>query len=1088
MLGLSNREWHRLYPIAILYFLIMAGLAFGRSANDAFFIDEAGAENMPIIYLINSVMMVLISVIYSIIEKHLNRYRLFLGLLIIFAGALTTLRLLIDRNYFWMPYGLFCYYESFILMIQMHFWTYANDIFDPREGKRIFPYIGGAGLFGIITGGLMTAPVVQLIGTVDLFYVWVGAILLAMFPLFRLHQTINRQGIILHDFDEADVDTGVIQSMRNTINIPLVRALALLTVPLWLTVHTVDYLFYLAVEDTFTHRDEMTAFLGLLNGSISLSGLLIQFLITRRLLNRFGVALTFLSYSVSMTLGAVALTARTLIPGPVKASILHPKAMMIATARFLDEAILHSVYDSATQLLYNAIPGELRGQARAFINGLIEPLSTALAGGILFTLYQLDTSQTHIGMGATVMGVIWFLLALRVRPFYLRALMDSIGSRDIDQRSHAMHQLSASDDEQTDELLVNSIRNQNTEIALLSLEYLKSAPTRLDLNRLNEILPEVKPEVQISILDILGDAAYRSALPTLLSILDASETVGAVRAACIRAIAAMQSLSQIKKFPRFFNDPDYAVRREAIIAVLKDKKRIATNSKAYQALMALCRSRSMDARVEAAATIRVLGHPRFTDALIKLSGSKDPGVRYESIRSLGYIQDRKAVAQLVRLLEEEQFRHRAVNSLVRQGNPTLHVLHEELLNGGHSHVARINIIQCLGEIGNPHSIEVLGSMLVEQDIEIEDAAIHALAEIKERILDSGHEDAGEILERYFTPDIMNRVHRAYGAIVQKISRDGIYIQSLERENAPQKTKLLIDTLIRASNHREHVALKFLEILDRPERIRAAAASLRSRDRRAIAEAIELIEGAGKEGSALAWVLELKYNEEQLLDETLPLSDIMIQLLIQKQNPWITACVLFTIGELKLHDNYEMVSNHMDDTNPLIKFNAAIALSKLGGKIRGKVNVREVNKMAGNMERILFLRSVPIFADIDGYDLQWINEITREKRYRRGQIVFRENDLGDALYIILKGQIRILKGESIVLQVMEDRDCFGEMSILDEEPRSATAEVARDSTLLAIKRDDFQRLMLARPQIAVSMFKSISRRLREATSRLSQLPG
>jgi CRP-like cAMP-binding protein len=144
----------------------------------------------------------------------------------------------------------------------------------------------------------------------------------------------------------------------------------------------------------------------------------------------------------------------------------------------------------------------------------------------------------------------------------------------------------------------------------------------------------------------------------------------------------------------------------------------------------------------------------------------------------------------------------------------------------------------------------------------------------------------------------------------------------------------------------------------------------------------------------------------------------------------------------------------------------------------------VVKMNRDMERILFLRSVPIFSDVDGSDLQWINEIAHERKVRAGYVVFRENDIGDAMYIVLKGRVRVLKGSNLVLQIMEDKDCFGEMSILDREPRSATVETVVETTLLAIKRDDFQRLLLARPQIAFALFKTISRRLREATERLS----
>lgn len=145
-------------------------------------------------------------------------------------------------------------------------------------------------------------------------------------------------------------------------------------------------------------------------------------------------------------------------------------------------------------------------------------------------------------------------------------------------------------------------------------------------------------------------------------------------------------------------------------------------------------------------------------------------------------------------------------------------------------------------------------------------------------------------------------------------------------------------------------------------------------------------------------------------------------------------------------------------------------------------------MAVNMERMLFLRSVPLFSEVDGDDIFWINEITREQRYSGGEIIFHENDEGDALYIIVSGSVRIIKGleEQVTLDVLQGRDVFGEMSILDQEPRSATIETIEDTRLLVIMRDDFQRLLLARPRIAFSLFRTLSGRLRHLSTRLREV--
>jgi len=80
---------------------------------------------------------------------------------------------------------------------------------------------------------------------------------------------------------------------------------------------------------------------------------------------------------------------------------------------------------------------------------------------------------------------------------------------------------------------------------------------------------------------------------------------------------------------------------------------------------------------------------------------------------------------------------------------------------------------------------------------------------------------------------------------------------------------------------------------------------------------------------------------------------------------------------------------------------------------------------------------------------------------------------------------VIKGSEkpTTLAILQTGDCFGEMALLDSEPRSASIEVQKYANLLVLHRDDFQRLLLACPQIASALFKTLSRRLREANRKL-----
>jgi CRP-like cAMP-binding protein len=103
------------------------------------------------------------------------------------------------------------------------------------------------------------------------------------------------------------------------------------------------------------------------------------------------------------------------------------------------------------------------------------------------------------------------------------------------------------------------------------------------------------------------------------------------------------------------------------------------------------------------------------------------------------------------------------------------------------------------------------------------------------------------------------------------------------------------------------------------------------------------------------------------------------------------------------------------------------------------------------------------------------------------VLFREGEPGDRMYVIADGQVRIVKrvaGAEITIATLRTGDCFGEMSLLDDQPRSATAVVAQDSVLVVIERGSFEQLVRDNGEIAVRIMRRLSSRLREANRRLT----
>jgi CRP-like cAMP-binding protein len=135
-------------------------------------------------------------------------------------------------------------------------------------------------------------------------------------------------------------------------------------------------------------------------------------------------------------------------------------------------------------------------------------------------------------------------------------------------------------------------------------------------------------------------------------------------------------------------------------------------------------------------------------------------------------------------------------------------------------------------------------------------------------------------------------------------------------------------------------------------------------------------------------------------------------------------------------------------------------------------------MLSTVEKVLFLKSIDLFSQIPGEDLAQVALISSEEIREVGEEVFSEGEVGDALYIVVDGKIRVHKADRMIAELGE-RECFGEMAILDASPRSATVTALSETSLLKISREDFQEIMREKPEIAMGIIKVLTRRLRSA---------
>ncbi|MFQ5582032.1 MAG: Crp/Fnr family transcriptional regulator [Mariprofundaceae bacterium] len=137
-----------------------------------------------------------------------------------------------------------------------------------------------------------------------------------------------------------------------------------------------------------------------------------------------------------------------------------------------------------------------------------------------------------------------------------------------------------------------------------------------------------------------------------------------------------------------------------------------------------------------------------------------------------------------------------------------------------------------------------------------------------------------------------------------------------------------------------------------------------------------------------------------------------------------------------------------------------------------------------------LRKIPLFSELDEAELDAVAALVSSRDVPKKNVVLHEGEMGEALFIILKGSVKIsyyaADGREVVLSLLEEGSFFGEMSLLDKQPRSATVSTMEDSRLAQIRRSDFERLMLAQPALTLKLLSEVVTRLRRTSQVLERI--
>jgi CRP-like cAMP-binding protein len=137
-----------------------------------------------------------------------------------------------------------------------------------------------------------------------------------------------------------------------------------------------------------------------------------------------------------------------------------------------------------------------------------------------------------------------------------------------------------------------------------------------------------------------------------------------------------------------------------------------------------------------------------------------------------------------------------------------------------------------------------------------------------------------------------------------------------------------------------------------------------------------------------------------------------------------------------------------------------------------------------------LRTIPLFSSVSDEDLESIASLLIERRFPKHKTIVEEGLPGDYMYVIREGRVKVTKlsgdGREKILELLEEGSFFGEMSLLDSAPRSASVKALTEVRILALARNDFLNVLRRSPDLALAVIQELTQRLRQQDEQASAL--
>ncbi len=772
-------------------FLIIATLLIIKPTINALFLAQFGVESLPIVFILTAIVAGIISTYYTTLISKFSLFKTSLATLFISVTCLLLFGVALNLELYehFILYLFYIWVAIFALFTTSQFWLIANVVFDAREAKRLFGFIGAGAIAGGIAGGYLTSTLAGQLGSRNLPFVCATLLIFCIPITYYIwknyyHPTLPNDEKTPEEKSEKIRPFQLIKQSKHLTYVACIVGISVVVAKL------VDYQFSGIAAAAITDTDLLTSFFGFWFSTINVVSLLLQLFFTRWIIANLGVRSSLYILPVSILLAAGVLI---FFPELLTAAILLKMA---------DGSIKQSINKASMELVIVPISKELKTKTKTYIDVFVDSVATGFSGLLLIFVIR--------GLQLSLVAVSWIIVSLVFCWIYFTW---RLGKEYLSSFRLKLQTLSPVSKEEADEKFFQELpeggwktvlENGKEKEILMVLEKLKQFPNDQVVESIQKLLAHPSDAVKVAAIRSLPFFEKYSMTSQVKKLLQHPKQK--VKIAAFSYILNHDVDDEIAFINKYLKSKNPKVSEAAMVSLAKNVRhnrnvelKIRLDRFLRKKIKSLRFIRATEQlNASKIAILKAIGYAQL-EAYYSLlhNGIKsiNPSIARNAIMAAGSTEHPAFVAPLLNALESKHFKNTASKALISYKKQLIPILREKYRFKEINKKALKVLPAVLQKIGKQSAVNLLFEMLDEEDVNNRKSILRSL-----NILRSKYPDFD-----YHPEDVSLRVQEEADLYQKTLAM--VYTQKLMEENK----ETIIDAEITAA--REELQQLLEEKLD-----------------------------------------------------------------------------------------------------------------------------------------------------------------------------------------------------------------------------------------------------------------------------------